>query len=292
VIGGLASSLAVALRQADSAQRTMETMSRQIATGQRVSSVRDDGAAWTRAAVARADAGGNRAVANGIDWLRAGVGIHRASVESRLPLGQQSQANALRAMDPSMTAATRTQLDLEQIELSAQIADMSPTNHDDAISLRATSGSVWQPFGTNASDINISWLTDASGNMETTNWSAVTFQTATAMNSVASTAAASTTRANREVRNAEWATLAVNLAALVNRMGSQADLLRRGADRLEQLSSSLTDADLGRASSARAAADTRQQLALATIRQALNAYGTFAGGLLGNLQRTRNQIRA
>jgi flagellin-like hook-associated protein FlgL len=55
---------------------------------------------------------------------------------------------------------------------------------------------------------------------------------------------------------------------------------------------SLTDADLGRVSTARAQADTRQQLALDTIKTAISAYGNFAGGLLGNVQRTQQGVLA
>jgi hypothetical protein len=49
----------------------------------------------------------------------------------------------------------------------------------------------------------------------------------------------------------------------------------------------ITDADLGNASIRRAQADGRQQLALSTVRQALDTYATYAGGLLGNVQRTQ-----
>jgi flagellin-like hook-associated protein FlgL len=63
-------------------------------------------------------------------------------------------------------------------------------------------------------------------------------------------------------------------------------------DTLEQQASALTDADLGRASATRTQAETRQQLALATVRQALDAYGAYAGGLLANVQRTQRGLVA
>ncbi|MCU0882154.1 MAG: hypothetical protein MUF14_05745, partial [Hyphomonadaceae bacterium] len=52
----MSSSLALAQRTATSARSTMDSMSRQIATGQKVSSVKDDGAAWARANSLRNDA--------------------------------------------------------------------------------------------------------------------------------------------------------------------------------------------------------------------------------------------
>lgn len=54
----------------------------------------------------------------------------------------------------------------------------------------------------------------------------------------------------------------------------------------------LTDADLGKASTARAKAETRQQLALKTVQQAISAYSSFADGLLGNVQRTQRGLLA
>jgi flagellin-like hook-associated protein FlgL len=45
MIGGLTSSLSLAQRTASKASATMDDMTRQIATGQRVSSVKDNGAA-------------------------------------------------------------------------------------------------------------------------------------------------------------------------------------------------------------------------------------------------------
>jgi hypothetical protein len=68
--------------------------------------------------------------------------------------------------------------------------------------------------------------------------------------------------------------------------------IARTIDRNDRAAASLTDADLGKASAARAQSETRQQLALQTVRQALDAYGAFAGGLLGNVQRTQRGIRA
>lgn len=55
---------------------------------------------------------------------------------------------------------------------------------------------------------------------------------------------------------------------------------------------SLTDADMGKASTARSNAETRQQLALSTIQQAISAYGNYAGGLLGNVQQTQRGLMA
>jgi flagellin-like hook-associated protein FlgL len=55
-LGIPSSGIASAVRTAGKARATMDTMARQIATGQRVSSVKDDGAAWARANAARGEA--------------------------------------------------------------------------------------------------------------------------------------------------------------------------------------------------------------------------------------------
>jgi flagellin len=290
MIGGLGSSLSTALRTAGEARARVDRSTREIATGQRVSSVKDDGAAWARAARQRSDAQAGRMLAGQLDWLRAGVGIHRTSVESRLVLGAMSEHNALRATDPSMSAATRAQIDAQQDEISAQVSDLSPTNHDDAISLIATSGAVWQPSGSSAADANMAWVHSIDGTTMATSWSPVTYQTAIAMNDVSSVANATTSRANRAVRNGEWRTLAQNLAGLDRLLASQGDHIRATADRQDAQAASLTEVDLGKASSMRAQAQARQQLALDTVRVALTAYGQFAGGLLGNVQRTQRAI--
>jgi hypothetical protein len=56
MIDGLRSSIALAQRTATKASETLASTTRQIATGQRVSSVKDDGAAWTQAVALKADA--------------------------------------------------------------------------------------------------------------------------------------------------------------------------------------------------------------------------------------------
>jgi flagellin-like hook-associated protein FlgL len=64
------------------------------------------------------------------------------------------------------------------------------------------------------------------------------------------------------------------------------------AQSLETMIGSLTDADLGKVSTARDQAETRQQLALDIIKSALAAYGNYASGLLGNVQRTQRGVMA
>jgi hypothetical protein len=76
------------------------------------------------------------------------------------------------------------------------------------------------------------------------------------------------------------------------RADSMADHAAAQADRVEAAAASLTDADLGQVAAQRATAQTRQQLALQTVRAALDAYGAYAGGLLGNAQRSQRSILA
>jgi hypothetical protein len=52
----------------------------------------------------------------------------------------------------------------------------------------------------------------------------------------------------------------------------------------------LTSVDLEATSSQLRQAESRQQLALKTIKVAISAYGNYAGGLLGNVQRTQRAL--
>ena len=61
---------------------------------------------------------------------------------------------------------------------------------------------------------------------------------------------------------------------------------------MERFAGSLVDADLGKASTARAAAEARQELALLTVRRAIATYGAYADGLFANVRRTQRAILA
>ena len=81
-------------------------------------------------------------------------------------------------------------------------------------------------------------------------------------------------------------------AADLRQVDTMKSMAEAATMRLEAQIGALTDADFGKASTARANAEARQQLALSTIQRAISAYGNFAGGLLGNVQRTQRGVLA
>jgi flagellin len=287
---GISSGIASAVRTASKARATMDTMARQIATGQRVASVKDDGAAWARANRALSDARARQALQDTLRNLAAGVSVYETSAAERLAVWDRMKGVALAATDPTLSAQSRSALQAEQTELNSAQLVLSATNHDDAVPMTSSAGGQWSPVNTAPTDLNLTWVRDINGSTGITAFTALTAITSTTNLSTATTAQTALT--NLATRTDEVRGRVADLARLGRLLNRDAEQLRDHAGREEQLAASLTDADLGKASTARANAETRQQLALATVRQALDAYGTYAGGLLGNVQRTQRGIMA
>jgi flagellin len=290
MIGGLSSSLALAQRTASKARATMDDMSRQIATGQKVSSVKDDGAAWTRANRALSDAKARNALQDTLRTLATGVSVFETSATERLAVWDRMKAVALSATDTTLSAQARSALQAEQTELNSAQLGLSATNHDDAVPMASSAGGQWSPVNTARANLNLTWVRDINGTTGTTAFSALT--TITSTTDLSSATTAQTALTNLATRTNEVRGRVADLARLDRLLNQDADIMLDQAGREEQLAASLTDADLGKASAARAQAETRQQLALDTIKTALTAYGNFAGSLLGNVQRTQRGVLA
>jgi flagellin len=289
MIGGLSSSLALAQRTATKARATMDTMARQIATGQKVSSVKDDGAAWARASAMRSQLKGNEALRTNFGYMRSVFEINRAGAEAKLDDVANRVSTAVQASDPSLSPGARSQIQLlHDAHAGGPTASIAFASHGQ----RGDTGAGFTFNNLDAVNI-LTVLTqqDGSGQTYAGGSGGITIPAGDIADvSTAAAAQLAVAALNAEGDRQRWRLQ--YWAGVGNSLDRFDSHLAVEADRLNIAIGSLTDADLGEASAARAQADTRQQLALQTIQQALSAYGNFAGGLLGNVQRTQRGVLA
>jgi flagellin len=283
-------SVAAAIRSAATARATMDTMSRQIATGQRVSSVKDDGAAWTRANVLRGTADVNRVAA---EWASRANMLNEAGMAGQeliLEKLQRMRDLAVSAIGVANGPSNRTPY---QVEYAGLLADLNTT-----FSVNSIDGANTAWFGTTPSSETYSaaWIArDPSGTgdfIDDAGMSLAHGSTIISTSNLATDSAASltalVTNLNTMIQNSYRVSANSSAAfAATSRMQERAG---DRADRAELAAATLTEADLGRASSSLRQAETRQQLAVQTVRTAISAYGNLASGLLGNVQRTQRAI--
>jgi flagellin len=311
MIGPMSSSLALAQRTASKARATMDDMSRQIATGQKVSSVKDDGAAW--------------AVSQGLK-RDAALWDYRSSEARRVqPLmeleafhneeGLKLQQDAIRILRQAASSAPNSNdrrrfanewLDIQSRWSALKVAYDGLTNNFDAVRTQGVPAVEWHINPWQGGDAVLSavkipdswWLSNTTGgssigvnlvayspNLYQVDQDFVGSSIAQFNQAIVELAggAAGITRTEAQV---------ARLSATAKHLTSIETHSDKMSDRLVAAAGSLTDADLGKASTARANAETRQQLALSTISQAISAYGNFANALLGNVQRTQRGVLA
>ena len=292
MISGLkASGMATAIRTAGQARVTMDTMARQIATGQRVSSVKDDGAAWARANFARSEATASQALSDSLGVLRVGLGAAIAFQEMHSNSLLELRGMALTATDPSLAAATRSNL---QADFAARrvafFSELALGNSAaGSVELRNSAGGTWVPFSSAPGAGDLTWTRATDG---TTTQRALVALGGIILPSINTSANAQTTLASIQGFKDQMLQQVAAISGTDAMIDADQARLTAASDRLSTLAGRLTDADLGKASAARAQAEARQQLALSTVRQAISAYGNFTGGLLGNVQRTQRGIMA
>jgi flagellin-like hook-associated protein FlgL len=291
MIGPMSSSLSLAQRTATKARATMDTMARQIATGQRVSSVKDDGAAWSRASAIQSSAIADRDAASAIARIDIRNTAALAGYESFLDGLQRVDSILLRALGAQSTterAALQAEL-LAERETLQTIGPNAALIGGSALSY-GPSGNIFMQAGQSMTGYDETGFSTAFGSVYTRAASLDRFEALDLNSANATQISASKTELSSVV------SAFVGFTSQIGRnLAGHDRLAETASDRHDEktaLAASLTDADLGAASTARAQADTRQQLALDTIRTALTAYGNFAGGLLGNVQRTQRGVMA
>jgi flagellin-like hook-associated protein FlgL len=296
MIGPMSSSLSLAQRTASTARATMDTMARQIATGQRVSSVKDDGAAWTRAAAMRADQ---------VTWDVRGMALSRlqAAMEVTSEANELTRAAherlaelVLAARSSTAGSPTRQRIQAEWNQttewtrtLSANPVIDNGTGYVSPLGFQPLTGDSF--FGPTyfAAHFNLAawdtWMTLA--NPVALRGFAVDNASDAQLDQAAQTIELNLRQSSQ--RADHWSLSIGADMALAEKLQTT---ITSNRNRLDGFVAALTDADLGKASTAHADAETRQQLALSTVRTAISAYGNFAGGLLGNVQRTQRGLLA
>ena len=293
MIGALSHSLALAQRTATTARSAIEDHTRQLATGQRVASVRDDGAAWARAVALRSEAVTQRGKA---DLLSNGIAMNAPLVEvaeAAVRTTDEMISIILQAMNQPASGPTRQSLatawsnavasgdTMMQIGIAARSSDGVAWPAD----VTTANGTYFRPF-TGHTDMEGVLIRRSGWNFNTAfaHWQADVLS-----GSQAALEARLTTLQTNRANFANAASENGNTDAQMQRMRSG---YGNRADRLDGAAASLTDADLGRTSAGLRMAELRQQLALDTISRAISAYGSYAGGLLGNALRTQRGVLA
>jgi flagellin len=295
MIGGLSSSLALAQRTATKARATMDTMARQIATGQRVSSVKDDGAAWARAAGLKSQKATNEARTHIVANLKTVADIQ--SAQDSLSFASYDQFTdiivAARALLPGSSGRQALAADwartLEAIagarSTNGAIVSGSTTQADGRWGVQGPQSdplfanqTVWTVTGASLTDYG--W--------QTRDWAFSGVPLVSV--DIANGSDANLGNGLANVQAAKDLLIQAHSNSSDSWLDRTADFIKQDDARLDTAIGSLTDADLGAASTQLRQSETRQQLALDTISRAISAYGNFAGGLLGNVQRTQRAI--
>jgi flagellin len=309
MIGPMSSSLALAQRTATKARATMDTMARQIATGQKVSSVKDNGAVWARASAMKSEK---------VTWEQA-----KTWADVRVSISNHRQTVAEHEVNEINKPLLSTLLAMTQEGLSATSFSAL---RDEANALMASMGNAWneQYIGASGSiyAVGIPGYPELTATIQLPNGTASysdynggiwqfadTYTQAPYFDgtntggrlrftgpgwdiALPDRAAAIQAFGYMQEANDRWTRAVASHAAGLRKFEDWSDRASVNIDRLDSAIGSLTDADLGKVSTARSQAETRQQLALSTIQQAISAYGNFAGGLLGNVQRTQRGVLA
>jgi|GEM_PF-5293452 len=296
MISGINSAgLSLALRAASNSRATMDKMTTQIATGKKVASVKDDGAAYVRAAAMKSQQVEIEARTMLTSMYKVASEEQTAGEEAIVDLYNQIKGKILSAKSYAAGSAARASLQREFEALIAQVDMPFSTNSNlstsygnwgaqgwgiqpnggdailaqNAIWYLPTIGGAWSTYATNGVQFKLNDMTNASD--------------AYLDNMLAS---ANTVQSFYTLSYSNWASNDKNWIDQINRNDE-----RKNAN-LETAISSLTDADLGDASKSKAISETKQQLAFTAISNALSHYGKVAGGLLGNVQSTQRGVMA
>ena len=275
MISGLnSSSFATAIRAAGTARKTMDTMTRQIATGQKVASVKDDGAAWARAAELKSTRQEWEARDTLVDRAMPAIDIHLETVENTDRALFRLQELILAARASVAGSSTRAAIAAEWNEVTEWTQGHNASNTLQTF-VGSGAGSGWVSGGYDIG-ANDTYFAGQSLNVwphgsAFHNWIALQ----DASRPVALRGFDILNATSAQLSDAQTSAASLRSAA-VNHMRYGAtdhrslNAVRRdiegNLDRLDTAVGSLTDADMGKASVNLRQAETRQQLANATVR--------------------------
>ena len=304
MISGLnSSSLSLAMRTADRASRTMDKMASQIATGKKVASVRDDGAAYVRAAAINSDKIRHQTVAEQMGRVNAIQDVSIASMDAFLNATIKGRELVIKAIDAIQNSASRAAIQAEHVQVALSMDTIAPNAVVDGISflaahiyspsvtintIRPTAPYVWgtQPFASDPEyDDAVLQLETYSGIWPANYFSAFDLQTA-------NLATLQTYLADYDFY-VDWNRTQSQSLGIVSKNNEHiTERAQKRADTLEVIGEALTEVDMGKTSKEYELAQTRQALAYQTVKNAIAQYNNKATGLLTNVLNTQRSVMA
>jgi flagellin len=296
MISGInSSSLSLAMRAAERANKTIDKMATQIATGKKVASVKDDGAAYARVAAMKSQQTEIEARSNVTAMLRVASQEQVEGEKAIVDLYDRIAETILSAKSYAAGSDARKALQKEFEALISQVEmpfstdsnlstaygnwgsagwGIKPHSSDTSLSQNAiwylpSIGAAWSTYSTNGTQFKLNDITNANdiylNNMLASARNVKSFYTESYM---------------------PWATADQKILDSIDKWDSIS------SQNIESSISTLTDADMGNTSRDYDLAQTRQNLAYQTVRNSLSHYGNVAGGLLNNVLGTQRSVRA
>ncbi len=249
----------IALQNLTSVTQRLEETQRRVSTGLEVSSAKDNPALFSLAQKQRAELGSIESVQQGLRIGVSTVDVALAAAESISDILVEMRALAVQASDASLSAAERTLVQDQYVELADQIDRLVDTAEIGGRNLLANSAPnmtvVAGPDGGTTITVDAQDLSLAGTNL-----------TIDGDGSDLGTAAGATTEISdieTSIDNVSNAIAA--LGAGGNALELQNTILTRVSDALEISIGNLVDADLARESSRLQALQVQQQLAIQTL---------------------------
>lgn len=247
----------IALQSLNAINGELNTVLRRISTGQKVSSARDDPAAWAIAQTQRAESRALTAVMGSLQRGQSIADVALSGAETISDLLVQMKEKALAASDPTLSATDKAALSEDYVALRKQIDRAASTAEFGGVNL-ISSGSAGA----------VRALTNASGSSTldidhvdlSTTGGAISGTVADLTGAIGATELANIDSAIRSVNAAaaKFGTGAKSLDRHLTFVGKQQDVIDAGVGRL-------VDADLARESARLSALQVQQQLAVMAL---------------------------
>lgn len=299
MISGLnTSGLSLALRTAERAHKTMDKMATQIATGKKVASVKDDGAAYVRAAALNSQ--------KVVEATRKDFEIpqFRGSLEfTNLANAQHTEfLENLRSILISAQTYPAGSSQRQNIQaewnaiISADYMSAAPNPFkNDGWTGHTYWGTILAPndpatanltlLVAPSADVHYGWMSASSGGPTI----------ALATMDLVNASAAQFSQAHQSIdwiRDQQLGIWNNGTAAHMNTVDRLEKYTEANIDRIDSSISSLTDADMGKVSREYELAETRQSLAYETVKNAIAAYSNKANGVMSNVLNTQRSVMA
>lgn len=307
ISGMSSSSVSLALRTAQRAEQSVSKTSQQIATGKKAVSVKDDGASYARVTALNSD---KVAWESAKQWLD----IRTMTADSRQAIkqyeGESIYPQLMNALIAMKGASNTTTFNAHKEEAKAAFAEMClmfNTNWHDVndpiydywstdpltATVNLPTGSVsFYDYPTAIHHHTVGWTYSAPNYNFTGYGGSIDFNgTTSELYLPNSTAVDNAINYFKGAFNA-WGQTVATHAANRNMFANLSEVATKAIDRIETSISSLTDADMGKVAKENELAQTRQELAYQTVKNAISNYGNVANGLMNNVLRTQTSLRA